>query len=174
MRPRDGGHGRPRATAMTLSSSNRTGGRRGGASWRADAPRRRPARPVSRRWGVRAGLVLAALVALATPAQAQGPAGIVEYYGTDAIGSVRVVFDQAGAVVARSDYGPFGEEINGGVTLPPIRFTAQERDPEAGLDYFNARFLQPRAGRFASVDPVFSEGAQWNPQLWNRYVYALN
>jgi RHS repeat-associated protein len=96
----------------------------------------------------------------------------VEYYGVDALGSTRVAFDAAGAVTARSDYKPFGEGVNVTGWLPAERFTGQERDEEGGLDYFNARMYQPRAGRFTAVDPVFS-GALI-PASWNRYAYVLN
>ncbi len=96
----------------------------------------------------------------------------VEYYGYDAIGSVRVVFDAAGTVVGRSEFLPFGDEWLTSSNMPVNRFTGQERDPEAGFDYFNARMYQPRAGRFGRVDPVL--GGLGNPQRWNRYAYALN
>jgi hypothetical protein len=51
------------------------------------------------------------VIAMSTPAQAQAPTETVEFYGLDALGSVRVVFDPAGAVVGRMDYGPFGQEL---------------------------------------------------------------
>ena len=37
----------------------------------------------------------------------------VEYLHTDALGSVRMVTDQTGAVVSRRDYYPFGGEVEG-------------------------------------------------------------
>jgi RHS repeat-associated protein len=116
---------------------------------------------------------LATLLALcASPARAQEA---LEYYGTDAVGSVRVVFAPDGTVKARSDYLPFGEES--GVTtpvgpLPSQRFTGQQRDAEEGHDNFNARTYQTRLGRLTSVDPVFAGLVE--PQRWNRYTYALN
>jgi RHS repeat-associated protein len=100
---------------------------------------------------------------------------VVEYYATDAVGSIRVVFAPDGTVKARSDYLPFGEEWQSatpGGPLPSQRFTGQQRDSEENLDYFNARSLQTRTGRFIRVDPVFSGLS--NPQRWNRYSYALN
>ncbi|MCL4848959.1 MAG: RHS repeat-associated core domain-containing protein, partial [Acidobacteria bacterium] len=54
--------------------------------------------------------------------------------------------------------------------LPPQQFTGQARDGEAGLDYFGARFYQPRHGRFTQVDPVYA--GLFDPQQWNRYTYA--
>jgi RHS repeat-associated protein len=97
---------------------------------------------------------------------------VVEYYGLDALGSVRVVFDGSGVVVARSDYLPFGENLNPSGALPPWQFTGQVRDGEAGQDDFGARRYQPRHGRFTAVDPVYA--GLFDPQQWNRYGYARN
>jgi RHS repeat-associated protein len=98
-----------------------------------------------------------------------------EYYALDALGSVRVVFDAAGAVKARADYEPFGSPIPSSTTgpLPREQFTGQQRDSEVGLDYFGARFYHATHGRMLSVDPL-SVGAMADPQRWNRYAYALN
>ena len=95
----------------------------------------------------------------------------VEYDGTDALGSVRVVFDQSGGVIARADYLPFGEEVFAPGPMPAERFTGQARDGEVGLDYLRARMMQSRTARFASPDPITPDGQ--NPQRWNRYAYAL-
>jgi RHS repeat-associated protein len=93
------------------------------------------------------------LVALAFASSAQAQE-VVEYYGTDALGSVRVVFDATGAVVARADYLPYGEELAAAGPMPSEHFTGQARDGEAGMDYFHARQYQPRTGRFNAVDPI--------------------
>jgi RHS repeat-associated protein len=104
---------------------------------------------------------------------AQNPPEAVEYYATDALGSVRVVFTPSGQVIGRSAYLPFGETREQTGSLPRQRFTSQERDGEAGLDYFNARSLQMRTGRMNQPDPVFAN-ALTNPQRWNRYAYVGN
>jgi RHS repeat-associated protein len=113
--------------------------------------------------------VLVVAVGLA-PAMAQAQTEVVEYYGLDAIGSIRVVFDASGAVVARTDYLPFGENVQLTGALPPWQFTGQIRDSEAGQDDFGARRYQPRHGRFTAVDPVYA--GLFDPQQWNRYAYA--
>ena len=82
------------------------------------------------------------------PDVAAAQSEVVEYYATDAVGSIRAVFNAAGNVTGRSDYLPFGEEFEGTGTLPAARFTGQDRDPEAGLDYFKARAMAARTGRF--------------------------
>jgi RHS repeat-associated protein len=108
-------------------------------------------------------------------AWAQPPAEVVEYYHTDALGSVRVVTDQSGALVRRHDYFPFGEEYLPQAGADNRRFTGKERDAETGLDYFGARYYASRAGRFTSVDPALDiEGALVDPQRWNRYACTLN
>ena len=66
----------------------------------------------------------------------------VVYYHTDAIGSVRMVTDASGTVIARYDYSPFGTTWP---TTPPNanldqrQFAGKERDTETDLDYFGAR-----------------------------------
>jgi RHS repeat-associated protein len=117
------------------------------------------------------------------PPPPTGPEEVV-YFHTDAIGSVRLITDAAGAVVARYDFQPFGQEqlADGPAAAGnALRFAGKEHDPETGatgwtpLDYFGARSLQGRAGRFVTVDPILDvDAAQFTPQRWNRYAYALN
>ncbi len=118
------------------------------------------------------GLVLFSSLCFSAPALAQGPTEAVEYYGLDAIGSVRVVFDASGVVVGRMDYGPFGENMSPGTAMPNRTFAQLFPDGEAGLDYAEARWFQARTGRFNTVDPVYA--GLFDPQGWNRYAYALN
>ena len=87
------------------------------------------------------------------------------YLTKDHLGSTRMVTDQKGCAVYRTDYLPFGELIltsstsprfiatspncsspimaNGYLAASPVRpqFTGKERDAETGLDYFGARYL---------------------------------
>lgn len=80
------------------------------------------------------GIALFLLVMV--PAAARAQTEVVEYYATDALGSIRVVFDANGLELARADYLPFGEELASSSGLPPERFTGQARDGELGQDYF--------------------------------------
>ena len=121
--------------------------------------------------------LLAALLLVVGAQRASAQTEVVEYYGQDALGSIRIVFDASGAAVARADYEPFGElftvpTMPGTSELPAKQFTGQERDAEASLDYFGARFFVPRTGRFSQVDPVYA--GLLDPQQWNRYAYARN
>jgi RHS repeat-associated protein len=133
----------------------------------------------SRRWAG-AGTVLGLLMLLAPPTWAQV---VVEYYHLDAVGNVRAVTDEAGNVVERHDYLPFGEECTTGACAAnpglgagqPRKFTGKERDQETGLDYFGARYYGSKIGRFSTVDPVYTWRENLvDPQRWNRYAYARN
>ena len=119
-------------------------------------------------------LMLLALV-WAAPLSAQPPAGVIEYYHVDALGSGRAVTNASGGTVRTHHYHPFGEGVGVDTTTDPIRFTSKPRDGETGLDYFGARYYAPRAARFSSVDPVLNASAALtNPQRWNRYSYGGN
>lgn len=54
------------------------------------------------------------------------------------------------------EYFPYGEvwvtEKKGDVDLP-FKFTSKELDSETNLYYYGARYMDPRLGRFVSVDP---------------------
>src|SRR6266540_1130384 len=107
----------------------------------------------------------------ATLARAQD---VVQYYHTDAVGSVRMMTDANGQVIKRFDYLPFGELWPGD---PPDRrqFAGKERDAETGFDYVGARYYASQTGRFTTVDPVVEvDKALVDPQRWNRYVYVRN
>jgi len=108
----------------------------------------------------------------------------VAYLTNDHLGSPRINTDATGAVTARHDYHPFGEEIDGsggrttglGYQADGVRkqFTGYERDIDTGLDFAQARMYNPAHGRFTAVDPLKESAAANNPQSWNRYVYTFN
>ena len=80
-------------------------------------------------------------------------------------GSVRMLTDGSGNVVARQDYLPFGEEIPAGYAGRSAsllfgasdgveqKFTGQIRDSETGMDFFPARYYASAVGRFTSPIP---------------------
>jgi RHS repeat-associated protein len=117
-------------------------------------------------------LAVPAAVLLASATRVSAQTETTEYYGTDAVGSVRIVFDASGAVLGRQDYDPFGREILAAWGVPPERFGGQSTDGEVQQGYFHARQFQSRTGRFASTDPLFD--AIDYPPAWNRYAYALD
>ncbi len=94
------------------------------------------------------------------------------------------ISDDAGNVVWRATYKPFGQEHSVAGSLENNeRFIGKEKDKETGLVYINHRYFKPEIGRFVSpdevnlVDPWTSKTNQkllHNPQLLNRYAYGLN
>jgi RHS repeat-associated protein len=128
-------------------------------------------------------LAICAISTLALLIPALVSAQEVQFYHLDAIGNVRVVTNQAGQVVERHDYLPFGEECTTGPCAAdtpagsgqPKHFTGKERDTETGLDYFGARYYRGNLGRFTTVDPAMNATlGLYDPQRWNRYAYGRN
>jgi RHS repeat-associated protein len=72
-----------------------------------------------------------------------------------------------------ADFYPFGGERAYTNSCPQnYKFTGKERDPESGLDDFEARFYGSSVGRFTSPDDPF---VGWNfadPQSLNLYAYV--
>lgn len=107
----------------------------------------------------------------------------VSYLTNDHLGSPRINTDQNGAVTARHDYQPFGEEIATSQRMTDLgynsdeirkKFTSYERDDETDLDFAQARYYAKNLGRFNSPDPTLASIKQINPQTFNRYSYVLN
>ena len=98
-------------------------------------------------------LIWAALIGIVlTPAVARAQAEEVVYFHTDAIGSVRMITDASGTVLARYDYTPFGQPWNAPGTVEVMQFTGKERDGQTELDYFSARDFMSLTGRFTTPD----------------------
>jgi RHS repeat-associated protein len=101
------------------------------------------------------------------------------HYHLDHLGTPRLITRDGGVLVAKHSYYPFGAEmaINPTETTTELmKFAGHERDVVPGdnhsVDYMHARFYNPTAGRFLSVDPVGGDAEQ--PQSWNRYAYVRN
>jgi len=124
----------------------------------------------------RLSVVLGLCVCRCTVAVAQAQTqDTVIYYHTDAIGSVRMITDANGQVIARYDYLPFGESWAPLSNRDVRQFAGKERDAETGLDYFGARYYSSAIGRFTTSDQVLHpEKAVLHPQLWNKYTYVSN
>jgi hypothetical protein len=82
-------------------------------------------------------LVLGLGVLHSSTAAAQSQDTVI-YYHTDAIGSVRMITNNAGQVVARYDFLPFGESWSPPAASEVRQFGGKERDVETGFDYFGA------------------------------------
>jgi RHS repeat-associated protein len=67
----------------------------------------------------------------------------------------------------------FGELLSHTGSDPqPYAFTGEPYDPNVGFGYHRQRWLDPRVGRFVSVDPF--TGNAFDPPSLHRYLYAGN
>lgn len=101
------------------------------------------------------------------------------YIHRDGLGSSDLVTDNQGNVEFQQVYSPFGERIDleeatrAQFKADDLRgFTGHEEVRGFGLINMNARFYDPKIGRFISPD-VFVPDAD-NTQSYNRYSYVLN
>ncbi len=90
------------------------------------------------------------------------------FYHRDALGSVQEITDSTGAVAQAYIYDAFGGVQAATALENPFAFTGREFDPESGLYYYRARYLDPAAGRFLSEDPIGLQGGI------NVYAYVGN
>lgn len=99
--------------------------------------------------------------------------GQTHFLHADRMGSIRVVTDAGGKVVARYAYDPFGVpgEATGGVSQP-FRYTGRPFDEALGLSDHRARWYDPAAGRFISQDAW--PGNLYHPGSLQPYLYAAN
>jgi RHS repeat-associated protein len=117
-------------------------------------------------WGLQ--LVSESQLVAATP-----PASpwVTSWYGFDGHGSVRYLTSSAGAVTDTYDYDAFGNLISStGLTANNYLFAGEQFDPELGLYYNRARYLDVRAGRFWGMDAY--EGDPNDPPSLHHYLYA--
>jgi len=99
------------------------------------------------------------------------------WYHHDHLGSVRRISDDAGNPVSRVEFTAFGDRLPGSSTFTDgaaitdtFGFNGKRQDPTT-FAYFEARYYDPRIGRFLSPDTVIP-GEQ--PQALNRYAFAFN
>ena len=113
-------------------------------------------------------------IAIATSWSAPALADTVTYYHNDLVGSPMASTNQAGQVVWRETYRPYGDRqrLEAASSANEIWFTSRKEDPRTELIYMGARYYDPRIGRFLQPDPVgFGEA---NIHSFNRYAYANN
>ena len=92
----------------------------------------------------------------------QGTNGGTYFYSYDGNGNVAALVSAAnGTVVARYEYGPFGELLRATgplAFLNPFRFSTKFCDDESGLLYYGYRYYDPSSGRWPSRDPIEEQG----------------
>jgi RHS repeat-associated protein len=93
------------------------------------------------------------------------------YYGYDGHGSVRFLTDASAAVTDTYDYDAFGNLINQtGSTPNNYLYSGEQFDPDLGLYYNRARYLDVRTGRFWGVDSW--GGESHSPMSLHKYLYV--
>jgi RHS repeat-associated protein len=104
--------------------------------------------------------------------------GNVFYYLADHLDSSRVIAEipsgQSTATLCYdADFYPFGgERAYTNTCSQNYKFTGKERDPESGLDNFEARYYGSSVGRFMSPDDPFVGWNLADPQSLNLYSYV--
>ncbi|HET6725246.1 MAG TPA: RHS repeat-associated core domain-containing protein [Gammaproteobacteria bacterium] len=102
------------------------------------------------------------------PSPAQ-PATVTRYVITDRLGNPVAKTNSVGVVIWRQTYTPYGETDQQPDPDGP-GFTGHRHDAATGLVYMQARYYDPKIGRFLSPDPVtFSPHSH---AYFNRYWYA--
>ena len=100
------------------------------------------------------------------------------FFHHDHLGSVVLVTDVAGGIVQELSYRAFGAVAANSTTSPPeFAFLGNEVDDETGLVYCQARYYDPRLGRFITPDLVLllnPERVLASPCNLNLYAYAGN
>jgi len=86
----------------------------------------------------------------------------VFYYHPDHLGSTSAM-TREGEIIEEQITLPFGQPLAGG---EKYGFTGKEFNPDTGLNYFGARFYNPKIGRFIQVDPVLED--------FSSYAYVGN
>ena len=118
------------------------------------------------------GLLLAAVVVLmSTVVHA---AEKTTYFHFDALGSPVAASDQAGNVVWKEEYRPYGARIKQAPAASNNTrwYTGHPQDYDTGLTYMGARYYDPVVGRFMATDPKGFTAD--NLHSFNRYAYANN
>ena len=101
--------------------------------------------------------------------------GAVEYLHKDQLGSVKLITAANGSLVKTSTYAPYGEAFDEMLSLTAADetkgFIGERFDADAGLQYLNARYFDPRLGLF--IQPAWLDPTQPGVGL-NRFAYSAN
>ncbi|MBL8937706.1 MAG: VCBS repeat-containing protein [Archangium sp.] len=101
----------------------------------------------------------------------------VTWLHADHLGSLVAATDGKGALVAEQSFHSWGETRSSTGFVDTHGFTSQERDPSTGFVHFQYRDLDPKTGRWASVDPLFnslSPSSVRNAESLTGYAYVGN
>jgi len=92
--------------------------------------------------------------------------GVAYRIFSDHLGSPRLVVDEDGTIVQRTDYDAFGRTtdvfVDTGFTPIPFGFAGGLYDRDTGLVRFGARDYDPYTGRWTTKDPILFAGGDAN------------
>jgi RHS repeat-associated protein len=93
------------------------------------------------------------------------------FYGYDGFGNVRQLTNASGTVTDTYEYDAFGHTFTtSGSTPNNYLYRGEQYDPDLGLYYLRARYMNPVTGRFMSRDP--EDGITTDPKTLHKYLYA--
>ena len=102
-----------------------------------------------------------------------GNSCLAYYYGTDHLGSVRVITDGSGSVVERNDYYPMGMRTATGNSYPQLttnlyKYNGKEMQTVGGLGFtdYGARMYDDFTGRWFVPDPLAEKYASMSPYMY--------
>jgi RHS repeat-associated protein len=94
-----------------------------------------------------------------------------EYFLSDALGSVRQMTDQAGAITFAQTYDPYGTVAStSGLSHTDYGFTGEQYSASTQMLYLRARYYSPAEGRFQSRDTWSGDANR--PLSMNRWGYV--
>ena len=93
------------------------------------------------------------------------------YQHTDPLGSPVAITGQAGQVLDRNNYEPYGAVLSK-PAYNGMGFAGHPMDGATGMSYMQQRYYDPVIGRFLSMDPVTADTVTGGN--FNRYWYANN
>ena len=98
--------------------------------------------------------------------------GTLSYLYSDHLGSASLATNADGNVTAEMRYYPYGETRWSTGTMPTDRrFTGQREESYTQLYDFQARYYDPRLGRFLQADTIVP--SPQSPQSFNRFMYCV-
>ena len=94
-------------------------------------------------------------------------------YHTDGLGSIRALTDEIGTITDQYNFEAFGTLLEHvGDDPNAFLFAGEPLDPYFGFAHHRARWMDPRAGRFVSMDTF--PGIYSNPMTLHRYNYSAS
>jgi RHS repeat-associated protein len=102
------------------------------------------------------------------------PGSSTNFYGFDGHGSTRFLTDLASSIANTYTYDAFGNLIQSSGTIPNnFLYCCYQSDPDVGLVYDNARYLNLNIGRFWTLDGE-GYGNNEDPLSLHKYLYVAD